>query len=714
MSPSRESSVPNSRLCVRSRKKNFRTSTNSNKATEHTMKTLATITLLAFFALCSKPAISQPIDVSITIAADGNPHPISPLIYGINAYVYDAEWQSANDWQVGAQNQAANLNITAQRLGGNTMTSYNYENGFSNSGADDRDLNGVSLHTNNSFQSFIAGAGGAPYSVGKALTTFHDHSLSLGAASLLQLPGAGYVAADGNGAVAAAESAPSARWKRAVNDKPGSPGSLSLPPDLDDDAIYVDEELNFLMNRYGNAASPQGIGLYELDNEPGLWHHFPTNGESGTHPRLHTELATCGDLLQKNISLAQTIRRMDPSAQITGPAMWGYPEFYSLWSIYDGQSHAPADWATYNAEPFLTNNSGDDYRYNRMTWVNAYLANMKAASDQAGGRLLDMFTIHYYADGEAISTNEKRMQATRSLWDPAYVETSWITKQGNGFTDGRALQLLPKLKQAIADFYPDTKLGITEYSFGGRHHISGAIAQADALGIMGREGVTMAYYFGPVRDYIAAAFRLYRNYDGKNGAFGQMGAQCTTSDAQNSSAYAAMDTQGRLHIILLNKNSTQPLMTTIATGAAKPWGKMTAYGIDQTGTEVKKMEEMEVNGTDFTFQAAPLTALHLVLQPQDASDVEQGSTPTENLELTVVPNIFSSGGVVQLRLPEQGLLRVTLHDALGRLVRTLADGQQSSGTIIIPLSADDLPAGQYCVVARGANGERTEMVAVVR
>lgn len=673
------------------------------------MKTIATITLLIF---CCIPVASQPIDVTITISADGVPHPISPLIYGINAYVYDFEWQSANDWKVGLENHEPNLNITTRRLGGNTMTSYNYENGFSNSGADDRDDNGVSLHTNNSFQSFIAGAGSPAYAVGKALTTFHDHSLSLGAASLLQLPGAGYVAGDGNGAVSAAEVAPSARWKQVVNDKPGSPVSLSLTPDLNDGVIYVDEEMNFLMNRYGNSTAPQGISLYELDNEPGLWHHYPTNGESGTHPRLHTELVTCGDLLQKNIALAQTIRRMDPNAQVTGPAMWGYPEFYSLWSVYDGQSHTPADWGTYNVEPFRTNNTGNEYRYNRMTWVNAYLSNIKTASDQAGGRLLDVFTIHYYADGEAVSTNEKRMQATRSWWDPTYVETSWITKNGNGFTDGRSLELLPKLKQSIADFYPDTKLGITEYSFGGRHHISGAIAQADALGILGREGVYMAHYFGPVRDYIAAAFRLYRNYDGDNGTFGEMGVACSTSDIQNSSAYASMDGEGRLHIILLNKNNTQPLMAAIATGAAKPWGKMTAYEISQAGTGVEKTAELEVNGTEFTFQAPPLTASHLVLEPQDASDVE--ATPSaKELELTVAPNIISGGSVVQLQQREAGELRVTLHDALGRLVRTLADGHQNGGTTILPLVADGLPTGQYRVVARGISGEQSQMVVVV-
>ena len=223
----------------------------------------------------------------------------------------------------------------------------------------------------------------------------------------------------------------------------------------------------------------------------------------------------------------------------------------------------------------------------------------------------------------------------------------------------------------------------------------------------------MTHYFGPVRDYIAAAFRLYRNYDGQNGAFGEMGVECATSDLQNSSAYASMDTEGRLHIILLNKNNAQPLMAAIATGAAKPWGKMAAYAIDQTGTEVKKVAEMGINGTELTYQAPPLTATHLVLWPVEASDVEE-TRATEELELTVTPNIFSDGSIVQLRQRGAGQLRVTLHDALGRLVATLADGFQNGGTIIIPLAADGLPAGHYSVVVHGFGTERRAVMAVVR
>ena len=64
---------------------------------------------------------------------------------------------------------------------------------------------------------------------------------------------------------------------------------------------------------------------------------------------------------------------------------------------------------------------------------------------------------------------------------------------------------------------------MTEYNFGGGDHISGGLAQADVLGVFGREGLYLGNYWGDgpgngnAAAYIKAAFRLYRNYDGKRG-----------------------------------------------------------------------------------------------------------------------------------------------------------------------------------------------------
>jgi mannan endo-1,4-beta-mannosidase len=656
----------------------------------------------SFVLLSSTVASAQPLNVAVTINTNDR-KPISPLIYGINAYVFDTEWQTPQDWKVGLDNVAPNLNITCRRLGGNTMTSYNWENGYCNSGNDDN-------HSNNTFQSFITGAGEAPYTPGAALTTFHGHSMQLGAYSLLQLPAAGYVAADGNGPVSQAETAPSVRWKKVVFNKAGTPGSLSLNPDLNDDKVCVDEEMNFLINRYGNASTATGIKAYELDNEPGLWHHYPNNGDQGTHPRLYGARVLCVDLLQRDIALATTIKRMDPNADVYGPAMWGYPEYYSLWSIYaDGATHQPIDWDEYNVEPYLTNNTGDRYRYNGMTWVNAYLAKMKAASDNAGRRLLDVFSFHYYPADEAVANDAMLVQAPRSLWDPTFVEQSWITKAGNGFTDGRALQLIPKMQQSIDDFYPGTKLGITEYSFGGRHSVAGGIAEADALGIFGRYGVHEANYFFPVDDYIAAGIRIYRNYDGANSTFGDTAVATTTSDIQNSSVYSSLDNKGNLHIIFINKAAQ--VINAQMTINGKSYSGSDVWVLDGSGSQIRRAGSASMNGNVLSYAAPQMSVSHVVLR---ATSAVPQAPEAPDLRLSISPNPFSSRCSAAYDV-KSGKGKIEIVDLLGNVVRQVSasgsgafewDGTDASGV--------RCASGIYTIVLESPEGIVRQKVMLAR
>lgn len=662
----------------------------------------------------TSPLVAQQVAVDITVNTEQSKAPISPLVYGINAYVFDSEWGNG-DWQTGLDNQDSGLNVGSRRLGGNSMTSYNWENGYSNSGADDN-------NSNNIYQSYITGNREAPYAPGAALTTFHDHSLTLGAYSLLQLPAAGFVAADNAGIVTEAEAAPSARWGEVVFNKPGSPGSLSLVPNLGDGKVYVDEEMNLLINRYGRASSPTGIKGYELDNEPGLWHHYndpnnATKGSNGTHPLLHPALTTCGELISRNIALASTVKRMDPNAETFGPAMWGYPEFYSLWSIYDnGTTYAPADWATYNVEPYKTNNSGDPYRYNNMTWVNAYLAKMKQASDAAGKRLLDVFSVHYYPASSAIATDALRMQAPRSLADPTFTETSWITQTGNGFTDGRGLNLIPTLKRSIDDFYPGTKLAITEYSFEGRHNISGAIAQCDALGTFGREGVYLANYFFPVRDYITAAFRIYRNYDGQNSTFGDTTVACTISDNAAGSSFASVDREGRLHLVVTNKNATQSMGASIAIASATQWGKGSIWGLGPNSTVITKLGDITAANNMISYRVPPLTICHFVLDPMSASGVtgDDATTREGDLSITVAPNPIASSGTLHFTLQAPSEVTLTLVDGLGRTARTLLHDEREPGSYNTNIDVADLPSGAYRLQFRAGKTTITKQVMVLR
>ena len=77
----------------------------------------------------------------------------------------------------------------------------------------------------------------------------------------------------------------------------------------------------------------------------------------------------------------------------------------------------------------------------------------------------------------------RRNRSTRSLWDPNYVDETWINDK---------VQLIPRLQNWVNTYYPGTPIGITEYNWGAENHINGATTQADIFGIFGREGLDMA------------------------------------------------------------------------------------------------------------------------------------------------------------------------------------------------------------------------------
>ena len=82
------------------------------------------------------------------------------------------------------------------------------------------------------------------------------------------------------------------------------------------------------------------------------------------------------------------------------------------------------------------------------------------------------------------------------------------------------IRLLPRVQRDINDFKPGTKIAITEYNYGGGSHISGAVAQADVLGIFGREGVFAASWWelDSGSSFVNGAFKMYLNFDGEGGS----------------------------------------------------------------------------------------------------------------------------------------------------------------------------------------------------
>ena len=106
--------------------------------------------------------------------------------------------------------------------------------------------------------------------------------------------------------------------------------------------------------------------------------------------------------------------------------------------------------------------------------------------------------------------------------------------------------------------YPSTKLAITEYNWGALDHINGALAQADVLGIFGRERLDLATLWGPpaADEPGAFAFRMYRNYDGAGSQFGNVSVQASSSDQGQLAIYAARRiSDGALTLMIINKTA---------------------------------------------------------------------------------------------------------------------------------------------------------------
>jgi hypothetical protein len=222
---------------------------------------------------------------------------------------------------------------------------------------------------------------------------------------------------------------------------------------------------------------------------------------------------------------------------------------------------------------------------------------MRAAGLKAHRRLLHYYDLHYYTEAEGpggrlnktpTATGQGdwmgRMQAPRSLWDPSYVENSWITKWSLPEGD-KAIRLIPRVKAAISRWYPGTMVSVSEWDFGGTDHISGGLAAVDALGIFGREGVASCSWPAQNHAYLDAAYRLYLDFDGHGSRFGDTSVRAQTSSVADAPVYAAQDSKNpsRITVIAINRAWDQPLEADcrIALPKGKAIASIRAYRLGQ-------------------------------------------------------------------------------------------------------------------------------------
>ncbi|CAN5559399.1 glycoside hydrolase family 44 protein [soil metagenome] len=586
-------------------------------------------------------ATKAQINTAISINTNADRHLISPLIYGSNG-------QSADEDE----------NITARRIGGNRLSGYNWENNASHAGTD-------WYNSNDNYLPWVMGLPSnmdeTPNAVYKA---FQDTSLQMNCYSLITLPMAGYVSHDKNGEVFPNETAPSARFKEVVNQK-GS--AFSLTPDTSDNFSYIDECLHNLINEYGLSTTSSGIKAYSMDNEYALW--------ISTHPRIHPQQPTISEVIYKSRNLARTIKTMDAGAEVYGPADYGYASFLNFQS-------AP-DWSTYAAYG---------------NFINAYLNGLKLASDTFGSRLLDVLDVHWYPEAQGLNNNGvlervvggsndrkvaiARMQCPRTLWDSSYVEDSWI---GQWFSP---CVYIHALQNGIASYNPGTKLAFTEFNYGGGDHISGGIAIADVLGIFGRYGVYMSTHWGPLDQYVSTGFKIFRNYDGNNSTFGDIHVQSLTSDIENSSAYASLESADttRLHLIAMNKNYDSTLVADFYISGNNSFDVAEIWKFDSMSTAITNVGNLAVANNHFTYSLDPLCVYHFVLKNTTTiiSTNDKGN-------ILIAPNPFEKSITIS-NLPFGQKTKIEITDVMGKVVL-----RENTAAEKLQIETASLSAGIYFI-----------------
>lgn len=568
--------------------------------------------LLAFMALgAAVPALSQTAVVNVDANADQRP--IDPAVYGL-AYATEA--------------QLRELRLTTNRRGGNNTSRYNWQQNADNRGQD-------WFFQSIAYDSATAGAD---------VDAFIAETKAATAEPMVTIPMVGWVAKLGpNRSKLASFSAAkygaqtNCDWQwfpDACNGVLASNGQFIANNDLNDANVPADGAFHqgwfqHLVTRWGTAANG-GLKYYILDNEYSIWH--------STHRDVHRVGANMDEIRDKMVDFATRIKNQDPGAKVVAPEEWGWLGY--LLSGYDQQwAAANGQWAN---TPDRVAHGGWDY----VPWL---LDQMRQRELATGRRLLDVFSLHYYPQGgefgDDVSTamQQRRNRSTRSLWDPTYTDETWINDE---------VYLIPRMRQWVAQHYPNTKTAITEYNWGAEGHINGATTQADILGIFGREGLDLGARWTTPDPSTPTykSIKMYRNYDGNGRAFGDVSVRATAPDPDNLSAFAARRTSdGALTVMLVAKRLTGTTATTVNVANYAISGPVQVWRLSSSNA-ITRLADLTASGGAIALSLPPQTITLLVASPTVAqpgvlalSDVEvvEGNAGTVSATFSVV----RTGGV---------------------------------------------------------------------
>ena len=548
------------------------------------------------------PLAASPLSVSVNLS--GPRRAIRPEIYGVN---------------FGDDAQHVDLRYPLRRSGGNSTTRYNWQSDSHNTAFDwfwqnIADGSGSGLPGNstlNQFIEFTRGNGGQAIAtiptiglkpIGDRIKRWSFSVAKYGPQDQTECSyfggsPPGWCSADaGNG-----------ECQNVVNNTGYCVNGQIVNNDTADTSVALTTtEIGNWVTHLATRPGAGGAGVvrwYSLDNEPMLW--------NSTHRDVHPIPPTYDEVWTRGRDVALAIKQADPAAKTLGPVTWGWCDLFS--------SAADA------AGGVSCIDGPDRQAHGGLPFVEWYVKQVCDYATAHGGlRLVDALDVHFYpqgnvtglggdSDSELPADSARRLRSLRELYDPAYTSESWVDDE---------VQLIPRLRNWVDARCPGLDIALTEYKWGPDAGPSGALAQAEALAIFGREGLSMATrWVAPETGSLSEdAFRMFLDYDGANTLVLGDSIPATASNASELGAYAIDQPGQALRIALINRAIAPRDINVSLSGAVS--GNWQLYRFDAY-QRFAASGNGSINGTTLTLSNVPGRSANLLVLP--------ASTPSTTL-----------------------------------------------------------------------------------
>mmetsp|Transcript_19191 Transcript_19191/g.26475 ORF Transcript_19191/g.26475 Transcript_19191/m.26475 type:complete len:315 (+) Transcript_19191:1309-2253(+) len=256
------------------------------------------------------------------------------------------------------------------------------------------------------------------------------------------------------------------------------------------------------------------------------------------HRDIHPSLVGYDEIWNRTVEYALPIKQQPnfSPVQLMGPVLGDWCSF--MFSGIDGCRDGP-----------------DREAHGDLPQLEWFIKQLGEYENQTGIRLIDIIDIHFFPQElNVVSSQEDpetialRLQSTRSLWDPSYIDQSWINEP---------IYILPRVQYWIDQYSPGLKISVSEYSWGFDDIATAAVADAEVLAIFAREGVSVGakWQIPTSGSWAEESFAIFLNYDGNGSSVPLTSIGAFSNDVDFLPAYSFAGEKGN-YVLLINKNPT--------------------------------------------------------------------------------------------------------------------------------------------------------------